>query len=206
MLHLKDTEPLAKGNNRLVFQHPDHHELLIKVVSEAFMTRRFGPHAKWYKKRRRARQYLSYLREVEEYLVQRAHNETSAQYFQIIHGFAETDHGLGIVTTAVRGPDGALAPPLAKLIASGCFNKNLQSDLETILTHILESHLIISDLNLGNLVHNGEHFVLIDGVGNNNPIPFKVISPWLNRRSKLGRFERLRKRIDRYKRDHQIQD
>lgn len=206
MIIFKDTEPLTKGHNRLVFQHPDHHELLIKVVSEEFMERRFGPKAKWRKKNRRARQYLSYLREVEEYLVLKAHHESSLKYFQTVHGFIETDYGLGLITTAIRDPDGNLAPPLAKLIITGRFNETLKNDLETILSHILESPLIVSDLNLGNFVHNGERFVLIDGFGNNNPIPFKAMSSWINRRSKLGRFKRLRERIERCKRQYNIQD
>ena len=204
MFILKDTEPLTKGHNRLVFQHPDDHDLLIKVVSEAFMIRRFGPKAKWYKKNRRARQFVSYIREVQEYLVSRAYLDQASEYFQKIEGFAETDHGLGLVIKAVRGPDGNLAATLAQLIISGKFDDKLRADLEITLEKILESHIAVSDLNLGNFVHDGERFVLIDGFGNNNPIPFKTLSKHLNRRSKLGRFKRLRERIERCKREHNI--
>lgn len=206
MIIFKDTEPLTKGHNRLVFQHPDHHDLLIKVVSEEFMERRFGPKAKWYKKNRRARQFVSYIREVQEYLVSRAYSEHASEYFQKIEGFAETDHGLGLVIKAVRGPDGNLAPTLASLILAGKFDSKLKVDLETTLEKILESHIAVSDLNLGNFVHDGERFVLIDGFGNNNPIPFKTLSKRLNRRSKLGRFKRLRERIERCRRQYSIQD
>ena len=206
MIILKGTEPLAKGHNRLVFQHPDHHELLIKVIREEFMERRFGTKAKWYKKNRRARQFVSYIREVQEYLVSRAYSEHASEHFQKIEGFAETDHGLGLVIKAVRAPDGNLAPTLAALIASGKFDSKLKSDLDITLEQILESHIAVSDLNLGNFVHDGERFVLIDGFGNNNPIPFKTLSKRLNRRSKLGRFKRLRERIERGKQQYNIQD
>lgn len=206
MIKLKDTEPLAKGRNRLVFQHPDNYDSLIKVVRDEFIERRFGPNAKWSKKHRRCRQFVSYVREIQEYLVTRAHSEQASEFFQKIEGFAETDLGLGLVIKAVRDPGGDLAPPLALLISSGRFNAQLKEDLDCILNEILESHIVVSDLNLGNFVHNGKHFVLIDGFGNSNPIPFKSLCKWLNRRSKLGRFKRLKKRIERCKQQYNIQD
>ena len=205
-IQLKNTEPLAKGRSRLVFQHPDHEDYLIKVIRQDSVEDRFGKGTKWYKKQRRHRHLISYQREISEYLVTRAAQDTAPNFLQKIIGFCETDLGLGLVTGLVRSTDGKLAPTLATLISEGCYNHSIEKDLSLILSRILESDIVVSDLNLGNFVHDGERFVLIDGIGNNNPLPFKIISKRLNRRSKLSRFQRLYERIERCKRQYSITD
>jgi hypothetical protein len=205
-INLKATEPLTYGKSRLVFQHPEYPYLLIKVIRPEVIEERFGTGKKWYKRPRRHGHFLSYQREVSEYLVSRASCQETPDFLQKIVGFCETDFGLGLVIRAVRDPSGQLAPTLATLISTGRFTIQLKKDLVTVLDHILESDIIVSDLNLGNLVHDGSKFVLIDGIGNNNPLPFKAISKRLNRRSKLGRFKRLYERIERCKRQYSITD
>jgi hypothetical protein len=60
--------------------------------------------------------------------------------------------------------------------------------------------LVIADLHERNLVYalgrdGSRRFVLIDGLGDSNLLPFKSWSRVINRRSKQKRFVRLRKRI-----------
>jgi len=205
ILKLNDTHPLTWGRSRFVFQHPHDPDLIVKVIKDEVVDERYGKKTKWYKKRRRFGKYISYMREVQEFLAVENAEGKSVHFLQRIVGFAQTDLGLGLVVEAVKLADGTLAPPLATLIRENRFDETAQQALKTFLGQLLESNVIISDLNLGNMVytHNklhGHHFVLIDGLGNNSFLPFKAYRKRLNRRSKLGRFERLRLRIERAKR------
>ena len=204
VLKLKNRNPLTHGRSRLVFEHPHDPDLLVKVIRPEVVEDRFGSKTKWYKKRRRFGKFISIVREIQEFIAVEESLGKSPHFLQRIVGFAQTDIGLGLITEGVRAPNGKLAPSLATLIHEEIFDGKAQKALEISLNQILESEVIVSDLNLGNLVytHNqelGHYFVLIDGLGNNNPLPFKAISRGINRRSKIKRFARLYNRIERAK-------
>ena len=187
-----------------MFEHPHDPDLLVKVIRPEVVEDRFGSKTKWYKKRRRFGKFISYVREIQEFIAVEESLGKSPHFLQRIVGFAQTDIGLGLITEGVRAPNGKLAPSLATLIHEEIFDGKAQKALEISLNQILESEVIVSDLNLGNLVytHNqelGHYFVLIDGLGNNNPLPFKAISRGINRRIKIIRFARLYNRIERAK-------
>jgi hypothetical protein len=207
ILKLKNRTPLTQGASRLVFEHPDDPDLLVKVIRPEVVDDRFGKNTKWYKRRRRFGKYSSYIREIQEYLAVREKCGEDDPFLQRIVGFARTDMGLGLALEAVKWVDGSLAPSLRNLIHTGRFDSEAHAALETFLDGLLRSPVIISDINMGNIVcsfteERGYHFVLIDGIGNNGLIPFKAISKTINRRSKLGRFKRLRARIERSKSRH----
>ena len=201
-LELKELKPLTHGRSRLVFEHPHDPDLLVKVIRPEVVEDRFGSKTKWYKKRRRFGKFISYIRESQEVLAVREVQDHDTKFLQRIVGFARTDIGLGLVMEAVRWTDGSLAPNMATLINTDRFDDTANIALEQFLEEILNSNVIISDMNLGNIVYthsepHGYHFVLIDGIGNNSLLPFKAISQRVNRRSKLGRFKYLRMRMER---------
>lgn len=201
---LTNRNPLTQGHSRLVYEHPGDPAFIIKVIRPDIIAERFGEGAKWYKKRRRYGKFVSYIREIQEYLAIYASNDQHLPFLQDIIGFAKTDLGLGLVLRAIRSPNGELAPPLSMLIKNHQFDATAQQALDTCLQQLLDCDVIISDLNLGNLVYThsqdlGHHFVLIDGLGNNTPLPFKAISKYINRRSKLARFRKLHSKIERAK-------
>jgi hypothetical protein len=201
LLKLKDATPLAQGHSRLVFQHPHRKEWLIKVIRPDVIEKRFGSGTAWYKRKRRYGRYLSYMREIQEYVAVWAKRGESLHFAQKIIGFETTDLGLGLVIEAARDADGGLAPNLGMLISTGCYNEKVKADLEEFLNQLLAVDVIISDLNVGNLVYAynqdaGRHFVLIDGLGNNNIWPLKALSRRINRWSKRGRFARLYRKVD----------
>jgi len=194
LLHLSGLSPLAKGRMRLVYEHPLDRGLLIKVIRPDVIEERWGAGAAWYKRKRRYGRYISYLREIQEYLAAYARHGRSLPFAQKITGLVETDLGLGLVMEAVRDETGGLAPPLTELLIRDTF------DEQEFFVQMLESDLNVADLNTGNLVYVGSpgkkgRFVLIDGLGVATALPLKSFSSWLNRRSKLGRIARLRRSI-----------
>ena len=199
-IQLLESEALAKGHSRLVFQHPQHPDRLIKVIRPDVIDSRFGSGAAWYKRLRRFGRYLSYVRETQEYLAAWASHGCDLPFVQRIIGFETTNLGLGLVMEAARDRHGHLAPTLREIIDSGRFDAGMSRALDRFLDQILDADIVISDLNVVNIVlahseRDGDHFVLIDGIGNNSPLPFKAHCRAINRRSKRGRFRRLRRKI-----------
>lgn len=197
---LRGETPLAQGAMRLVFRHPADPALLIKVIAPEALEKRWGPAAPWFKRRRRYRQYISYLRETEEYIAGCARTDGGFPFAQKIHGFVETDYGLGLVVGALTDRDGRLAPTLSHLTYNDGFDDAARTTLDHFIRDFLASDLIVADLNLKNLVYawdekRGHHFVIIDGLGLSSLLPLKALSRIFNRRSKLDRVKRMHARI-----------
>ncbi len=198
LLALKHLQPLAKGNVRLVFEHPETPDLLVKVMRPDLVAARYGEGAAWFRRGRRFDPYLLFVREIREYVAAYASHGRSLPFAQTVRALVETDLGLGLVTDAARGPDGNLAPTVAKLIQVGDYDGAAEAALETFIKGLLESDLVVSDLHERNIVYacakdGGRRFVMIDGLGSSNF--FKTWSRALNRRSKEKRVVRLRGRI-----------
>jgi hypothetical protein len=154
----------------------------------------------WLRWLRRYDPYLVFLREIHEFVAAYAALGRAAPFAQVVHGFAETDLGLGLVVGAVRGPDGALAPTLAQLIARGDFDGTASTALDETLDAVLQSNIVLADLHERNLVYQqgdggAPRFVIVDGLGTSTLIPVKDWSRLINRSSKSRRIARLRKRI-----------
>jgi hypothetical protein len=201
-LKLEGLEPVAKGRMRLVFRHPRDRGLLVKVIRPEVIDQRWGSGQPWYKKRRKFRQYISYIRECEEYVAGCAQHEGGLPFAQKITGFVETDLGLGLVVEAALDHEGNLAPTLAQIVWENRFDDTIRVELETFSRQLIECDLIVADLKPANVVraHSpelGHHFVMIDGLGISTVVPFKTLCPALNRLSKRGRVRDLWTRVER---------
>jgi hypothetical protein len=204
LLHLKHLQPVAIGRQRYVFVHPDDPGLIVKVVTEGYVARRSDkggrPYKRWHKNYIRSRHHQVFLREIKEHLALRAAEISLPRYVQEIVGFAETDIGMGVVSRAVRDRNGDLAPTLRTLLEEGRFDGEARGHLDEFFDWLLHSVVVIGDLNAGNIVYGydpqwGDHFVVIDGIGDKNIIPLCSMSARLNRMSKDRRIERINQEI-----------
>jgi hypothetical protein len=202
-LRLADESPVAKGRMRLVFRHPHDPSLLVKVIRPEVIDQRWGSGMPWYKKRRRYGQYVSFIRETEEYIAGCAQHGSSVPFAQKITGYVETDMGLGMVMEAALDADGKLAPTLAKLALDKLFDEGMRAELHRFTEALIASDIIVADLNPANIVRaftpeQGHHFVIIDGLGISTILPFKQISRAINRASKRKRVAALWERVGRF--------
>ena len=201
MFRLKDAEIIAAGHTRDVYRHPDDAALLIKVIRPSAIEQRYGRGAPWYKfKRRRYRHLIAYLREVREQIAVQAVGGAHPPFLQKIVGFVETDMGMGLVVEAVRAADGTSAPTVAELAGQGALDPARLADLDRFLEEMVNSPVIVADLNPYNVVYGratsgADHFVLIDGIGHKNLIPLERMSAQVNRWSKVRKADRFRQMV-----------
>lgn len=199
-ISLKDLDPVAAGKQRYVFRHPDYPGLLIKITRASYASSQTGNRGRWYKLPRRYLHHTVTLRELREQLAVRAAAPELSRHIQEIVGFVETDLGYGVVSRAVCGRDGNLAPSLRDIVLAGRFTDATRADLEEFYAWMLASPVVLGDVHIGNLVYGyeadrGDYFAVIDGIGDKNLIPFNSISQRLNRRSKLRRIARINRQI-----------
>lgn len=199
-LILHDELLLTQGSSRFIYRHPCNSEWLIKVLRPEYIERKSGANAPWYKRLRRLGSFVGFEREMREQLKAYLHYGEHPTYLYFIAGMQPTDRGLGQVVEAVRGRDGKYAPTLRTIIREGRYDADAARSLEQFFTWLYDSPIVISDLTLDNLVYrysavNGDHFCLIDGVGEPNQIPLKSTFAWWNRLSKSRWIAEFKRRI-----------
>lgn len=202
VLRLEPLQPLFRGHQRLVFQHPEQPDLLIKVLRAEYVRDKFGAGSSFHNRHRRCREYQPFLREFREYLVACARAPYCLPYIQEVVGLVWTDLGLGLTVRKVSGRDGVSAPTLDRFLRShGKLDPERKRLLDECLRSLEESDVIVDDLNDSNLVlgvdaSGTERFVLIDGIGSSTLVPIKAFSALANRWSKRRRIARLRARVE----------
>ena len=197
---LADELLLMRGSCRLIFRHPHQSEWLIKLIRPEYIERKFGAKAPWYKRMRRLGYFIGYEREFQEQLTACLHYDSYPSCLYFIIGMQPTNRGLGQIVEAVRGRDGQYAPTLRTLIRQGRFDAQAKQQLQLFFDWLLQSPIVISDLTLDNIVYRytvsmGEHFCIIDGVGEPNLIPLKSSFKWWNRTSKQRWIEKIKQRV-----------
>ncbi|MDR0902532.1 MAG: PhoP regulatory network YrbL family protein, partial [Opitutaceae bacterium] len=201
-LKIGECKPIANGGHRLVFAHPHHKSLLLKVVREEV---RYGNRKAltfWQRHFQRFKHYNDFVREAVEHIASYAASEGLPSFVQQFYGFVETDLGLAAVSRAELDRDGNYARNLSELITQGEFDEAMRDDFDKFAEQFISSDIVVGDLRPENLVysHDSEsremHFVIIDGLGDKNSIPICSISKTYNRLSKRKRVNRLRKQID----------
>lgn len=195
-LLLSGSRPVAVGLKRAVFQHPEHPDLLIKVLHPTFIQKRFGPTGSFHNRHRRCLHYNYFLRELREYLVASARSPETLSALPEVVGLIHTDLGLGLIVKKVSGPDGGLAPTIGALASSGRLDARRLALLDELERIVVDSDAVIDDLHPGNIVltrdaSGGERFVLIDGLGSSTTIPLKALVRPFNRLSKRKEFRKL---------------
>lgn len=156
----KSAEPLVlvdmigAGNDRVCWRHPSDASLCIKVAKP---------------EQERAQNDIDF--HYGRYL---ARHNVIGPYLPKVHGWAQTDHGLGLVIDMVRQPDGTPSPTLANALGSG----HIVSGQAAILVNeafdwLVENRVILADFSVDNILvrrtNDGAcHLVFVDGLGARN--------------------------------------
>jgi hypothetical protein len=192
---LSDKKPLAKGGEKIVFQHPESDDLLIKVWQDRYLDDLRKRHS-ILSRHLRTPKYSALLNEVVEHVAVRELGEYSG-YMQNLYGFVDTDMGLGIVVEAVRDKQGNLAKTLNEIVESGITEVH-QRAFDDLMEWLYATHVVVRDYSLKNVVWDelNNQFVIIDGIGS-RPVPsLRTFSKRYNRYSTKKKINKLRKRLE----------
>jgi len=181
IIDLGDVQPIAKGKQQLVFQHPNDENRLIKVRQHSKKSHRFRRPAS-----RRLRSFRLWHLELTEYLTaiaqQGHHFDRMPQNF----GFMDTSLGPAIVVEKIAGQDGRLAPTLSSVLET--LNDDqvmfdmLLRDAHSLFGDLFKLGLEWKDIGLQNVVVASRpepHLVIIDGMGKSPLIPLPLLSKWV---------------------------
>lgn len=196
MLNLQDSEPLACGHLRAVYQHPEQADRLIKIMRPEIVNQRWGGILRWYKRLPRARHYSGFVRELKEYIAFKARYPQALTSIAPVWGVVETDLGLGLIVQKIVGPQGDLAPTFKSYIEQYGYTADMAAELKNFFQNLLKSNIVIGDIHLRNIVYGCEldgpsRLIMIDGFGEKNIIPKCSMSRWINRRNTLRHWRRV---------------
>lgn len=166
----------AEGSQREIYESAGEPDVLVKVVK----SRCRGEHGArkptrrrhWFRKFRRFGAYMTFRRELDEYLEQ-ARKIDGENHFDLpiprILGLVHTSGGLGLMVERIANRDGRLSPTLAQLIAADRLTASHLGLVDRFFERCQAAHLVLMDINPGNFVvtdRNGaDEIFCIDGTG-----------------------------------------
>jgi len=156
-IHLNQTGYITEGSQRLIYAHPDHSELCIKVPKTESNQRYVSREIKYTQK------YQNKIKSIPAY-----------------HGIIQTNLGQGYVFDLVKNYDGSISQTLREYAEQGGDRDIIKQKIEALYDLFLIKHIIVSDLHAGNILvkHISEtefELWLVDGIGNSD---FVKICDW----------------------------
>jgi hypothetical protein len=214
VINLSDSDFIASGGERDVYQHPSDPTKLLKVLRDIQNQRvRFTFRDISTKLFPDARLRLI-RKEYDEYLRIRLRYPAPQMRLPITHlyGLAPTNRGLACVAERVCGATGGVGETMRTLIQEGRFTQK-----ELVLFNVFVKQLFTLGIRAGDLKpHNlvfgyreaGYECVLVDGFGDVHALPVRSIGRWANAIGLHDSFKIVAKRTglrwDRKKRSFQL--
>lgn len=206
-LEIGESDLLAAGTRRGVYRHPRMADKVIKVFWEDQVPerRRARRRDRWFKSLARfddnENDYRQYKR-----VVKRFGNAIPGIYG--IHGYVNTTLGRGLVADHVRNADGTTSETLADHVRRHGTSK-VRPALDRLFDQLARHHVVAKDPHVENILvrelDGGDlELVVIDGLGDNNVIPFATVSKRLNRRKLMRKKRSLLRHIARISRQNPV--
>jgi hypothetical protein len=212
-LALAQRGPVANGQDRLVYDHPDYPALLFKApkslhaalglpagapvrltLSDLGNFRRLmlkiAPRTLWH----------PFFKESDCYLRARlGGTPTDDLPIPNLYGFCDSDIGPVLAVERIALPGQALGQTLKSMAATGPLDAEMIALLETFAARIFAQGIVAGDMTAANIAlgqrGSQRQLVLIDGFGDIHAIPFRSASARLNRIAMIRSFHKMAGRI-----------
>lgn len=179
MIDLNNIKPIGKGTNRSCFVHPMDLNKCIKIT-----------HSNDYSETIKEIKYYKFLQK----------REISWDFLAKYYGSIDTSLGKGEVFDLVRDYDGNVSKTLSFYLQKDEKTKTLITPiklLEDLKQYTLKENIVVKDLNTKNMLYqkineNEARLILIDGVVNNDFLPFSKYIPLFTQK----KIKRLWKRFE----------
>ncbi len=186
VIKLSDSDYIASGSERDVYQHPSDPTKLLKVLRDISNQRirfTFRDISTWLFPDARLRLIR---KEYDEYLRIRLRFPEPQMRLPITHlyGMAPTNRGLACVAERVSGKDGGVGETMKTLLQQGRFEEEELRLFNTFVTQCFTLGIRAGDLKPHNLVFGyreaGYECVLVDGFGDIHALPVRSMGRWAN--------------------------
>jgi hypothetical protein len=190
MIFLNDIQNIGSGTIKDVYQHPQHHNQIIKIIKPSLVTHDGGflKHGKF---KRHVQQgiYRQFRRELLQYLQLCKTHYASGQFIfpvETPYGLVATDQGLGLVTEKITAPDGK-GWTLEDLARDTLLQPKHYQTLQQFFDDCVRLHIVFGEVNIAGLMYTEQRsgrpeFVLVDGIGEKLLIPIRAMSAWVSAR------------------------
>lgn len=182
-VQLKDTLIIGKGRDRVCYEHPQHHNLCIKISDKND------------KQSKREVRYFNFL------------NKMKADLSKIstFRGKVNTNKGLGYTFEIIRDHDGAISKTLRQCLESRVLTIDLiQPKIDELKKYLITNKICVRDISPSNIscqkTPEGFKLFIIDGVSNANINPLtirvkklvnaSIEKAWAGLNRKLARIDR----------------
>lgn len=191
LIDLTDQQPLLSGAHRLVYQHPDRSDRLVKILRPHLREN----NARITKKKRfrihpREGNYIHFAWELVEYLAVRAMAGDAATDLPMcaIYGLEETTSGIGLIVEKVAEPGGDLSPTLRNILERGAFDQEKRQLLDRFFDEMERHHVVVYELSPDNILYQTDargraRLVCVDGFGCRTLLPLPIWFKWVNTRN-----------------------
>ena len=150
---------IGKGMGRKCYIHPEDKNLCIKIPSK--------------RSKRSAQREISYLKRLHKI-------GKSFEMISDYKGDVETNFGTGNIYELIRDYDGNVSKSLEHYLKKNnhALNDKIINLIEELRRYLFTEHILFSDFRYGNLLmqklnkEDDFKLVAIDGIGDNNQIPF----------------------------------
>jgi hypothetical protein len=200
VIKLSDSDYIASGGERDVYQHPSDPTKLLKVLRDITNERMrftFRDISTWLLPDARLRLIR---KEYDEYLRIRLRFPEPQMRLPITHlyGMAPTNRGLACVAERVSGKDGGVGDTMKTLLQQGRFEEEELRLFNSLVDQCFALGIRAGDLKPHNLVFGyreaGYECVLVDGFGDVHALPVRSMGHWANALGLHDSFKILAKR------------
>lgn len=191
MYKIDELTRLGQGCSKIVFQHPEQENKLIKIMNPERVDLDGGwkGHGK-IKRQLSQGAYKQFRRELLQYLqLCKNHYQSNRFLFPIEtpYGFAQTDKGLGLVVEKIISPNGK-GMTLYDLCREKLFTEKHAQALDLFFDQCCDLHIVYGEVNIAGIMYteqrsNKPEFILVDGMGEKLFIPFRAMSKRINARN-----------------------
>jgi len=199
-LDIDESKLIAAGTRRRIFSHPDSADKVIKVFWDDQLPakRRAMRKSRWFKSVRRFDDNENDYREFRR--VKRRFGKAIRSIYGI-YGYVDTPLGRGLVVEHVRNADGTTSETLADYVRKHGSSRILPA-LDRLFDELAKYHVVAKDPHVENILvrelEGGDlELVVIDGLGDNNVIPFATVSKVLNRNKLMRKKQSLIRHVTR---------
>lgn len=181
MVRVDENLFIGEGRNRKCYIHPSDKNLCIKISSKKGLRssnreRRYFKRLHWYSKN---------MKMISDY-----------------RGTIKTNLGNGDMFELIRDSDGSISKSLKYYLSLNDENTNSQviEQIEKLRIYLTKVYILISDLGLDNILlqkdsNNNLKLMVIDGIGDNNQVPFLEFIKPLGLKRSAKKWEQLKSRI-----------